>query len=85
MTLHLVPLLDLAGTFAFAISGATEGVRRRLDLFGVLVLSFVAACGGVGGVYDLRVLAPAQRVLAAHEWPRLTALTVRLGRQVADG
>ena len=46
MTLHLVPLLDLAGTFAFAISGATEGVRRRLDLFGVLVLSFVAATAG---------------------------------------
>ncbi len=41
--------LDLIGTFAFAISGATLGVRKRLDLFGVLVLSFAAAVsGGIG-------------------------------------
>ena len=47
MTLHLlVLLLDLAGTFVFALSGATAAVRRRLDLFGVLVLAFVAANSG---------------------------------------
>ncbi|HSN15972.1 MAG TPA: TRIC cation channel family protein, partial [Anaeromyxobacteraceae bacterium] len=33
-------VLDLAGTFVFALSGATVGVKHRLDLFGVLVLSF---------------------------------------------
>lgn len=38
--------LDLIGTFAFAISGATAGVRKQLDLFGVLVLSFAAATAG---------------------------------------
>ncbi|MFA7321957.1 MAG: TRIC cation channel family protein, partial [Dokdonella sp.] len=38
--------LDLVGTFAFAISGATVGVRYRLDIFGVLVLSFAAAVSG---------------------------------------
>ncbi len=38
----LLLVLDLVGTFVFAISGATAGVRRRLDLFGTLVLSFVA-------------------------------------------
>lgn len=38
--------LDLLGTFAFAISGATAGVRKQLDLFGVLVLSFAAATAG---------------------------------------
>ncbi|MFM1885476.1 MAG: Glycine transporter, partial [Pseudomonadota bacterium] len=37
-----VMLLDMAGTFAFALSGALVAVRRRLDLFGVLVLSFAA-------------------------------------------
>ena len=42
----LVLVLDLVGTFAFALSGAVAGVKRRLDLFGVLVLSFVAACSG---------------------------------------
>lgn len=42
----LVLVLDLVGTFAFAISGATLGVRKQLDLFGVLVLSFAAATAG---------------------------------------
>jgi uncharacterized membrane protein YeiH len=41
-------VLDLVGTFVFAISGATAGVTRRLDLFGILVLSFVA--GNFGGI-----------------------------------
>jgi uncharacterized membrane protein YeiH len=41
-------LLDLLGTFVFALSGAIAGVRRRLDLFGVLVVSFVA--GNFGGI-----------------------------------
>lgn len=40
--------LDLAGTFVFALSGAIAGVKRKLDLFGVLVLSFVAA--NTGGI-----------------------------------
>ena len=42
----LVLGLDLAGTFVFAVSGAAKGVTRRLDLFGVLVLSFAAASAG---------------------------------------
>jgi uncharacterized membrane protein YeiH len=41
-----VLVLDLFGTFAFAISGATAGVRKQLDLFGVLVLAFAAATAG---------------------------------------
>lgn len=40
--------LDLAGTFVFALSGALAGVRHKLDLFGVLVLSFAAA--NTGGI-----------------------------------
>lgn len=50
----LVLTLDLLGTFVFALSGAVAGVRRRLDLFGVLVLSFVAANSG-GIVRDLLI------------------------------
>ena len=45
----LVLILDLCGTFAFALSGATAGIRRRLDVFGVLVLSVAASTfGGIG-------------------------------------
>lgn len=40
--------LDLGGTFVFALSGASAGIRHRLDIFGVLVLSFVAA--NFGGI-----------------------------------
>jgi uncharacterized membrane protein YeiH len=39
-------VLDLIGTFVFALSGAIVGVKRRLDIFGVLVLSFAAASAG---------------------------------------
>jgi uncharacterized membrane protein YeiH len=44
----LLLVLDLLGTFVFALSGAAAGLKHRLDLFGVLVLSFAAAnAGGV--------------------------------------
>jgi uncharacterized membrane protein YeiH len=46
--MSLLLVLDLVGTFVFAISGATAGIKRRLDLFGILVLSFVA--GNLGGI-----------------------------------
>ena len=39
-------VLDLIGTFVFALSGAVVGVKRRLDIFGVLVISFAAASAG---------------------------------------
>lgn len=39
-------VLELVGTFVFALSGATAGVKYRLDLFGVLVLSFATATAG---------------------------------------
>ena len=45
-------LVDLLGTFAFALSGATAAIERRLDLFGVAVVAFVTACGG-GVLRDL--------------------------------
>lgn len=41
-----VSAIDFIGTFAFAVSGATAGVRRGLDLFGVLVLAFATATAG---------------------------------------
>ena len=47
-------MLDLMGTFVFALSGAVAGVRERLDLFGVLVLSFAAASAG-GIMRDLLI------------------------------
>lgn len=50
--LNLFNLLDLAGTFAFAISGALAARRQDFDLFGILAIAYITACGG-GIVRDL--------------------------------
>ncbi|HBT86351.1 MAG: trimeric intracellular cation channel family protein [Bacteroidales bacterium] len=44
--------LDLAGAFAFALSGATAARERGLDLFGICATAFTVACGG-GIIRDL--------------------------------
>ena len=63
-------VLDLVGTFVFALSGAMAGVKERLDLFGVLVLSFSAASAG-GIMRDLLIgsVPPA----AISDWRYLAA------------
>jgi uncharacterized membrane protein YeiH len=38
--------LNLAGTLAFGLSGGILAVRKRMDLFGVLVLSVATGLGG---------------------------------------
>ncbi len=50
----LILVIDLVGTFVFALSGAAAGLKHRLDLFGVLVLSYVAATAG-GVARDLLI------------------------------
>jgi uncharacterized membrane protein YeiH len=67
--------LDLAGTFFFALSGAMEGVKHKLDIFGVLVLSFVSANSG-GIIRDL--LIGAIPPLAINEW-RYLAVSMLAG------
>jgi len=58
-------VLDLVGTFVFALAGATAGVRRRLDIFGVLVLSLVtASAGGVARDLLIGAVPPA----ALQDW-----------------
>jgi len=58
-------VLDLGGTFVFALSGAMAGVKHRLDLFGVLVLSFAAA--NTGGI-SRDLLIGAVPPVAISEW-----------------
>src|SRR5438128_2366083 len=71
----LVLVLDLIGTFVFALSGATAGVKRRLDLFGVLVLSFAAAnTGGVTRDLLIGAVPPA----ALRDW-RYLAVSLLAG------
>jgi uncharacterized membrane protein YeiH len=59
----LVLALDLGGTFVFALGGAMAGIGRRLDIFGVLVLSFAAATfGGVARDLLIGAVPPAALV-----------------------
>jgi uncharacterized membrane protein YeiH len=39
-------VIDLVGMFVFGLAGATAAVRQRVDLFGVLVISFATASAG---------------------------------------
>lgn len=48
----ILKALELIGTFAFALSGAIAARERNLDVFGIVVLAFITACGG-GIVRDL--------------------------------
>jgi uncharacterized membrane protein YeiH len=65
--------IDLAGTFVFALSGALAGVERRLDVFGVLVLSFAAATfGGIGRDVLIGAVPPA----AITDWRYLATSLV---------
>jgi hypothetical protein len=50
----LLTVLDLTGTFVFAVEGALAAVRGNLDFFGLMVLSFATVLGG-GVVRDLLI------------------------------
>jgi uncharacterized membrane protein YeiH len=68
----LLASFDLGGTFVFALSGATTAVKHRLDLFGILVLSFAAGnSGGIARDVMLGALPPA----AIGDW-RYVAVSV---------
>jgi uncharacterized membrane protein YeiH len=69
----LVLALDLVGTFVFALSGALAGVKRRLDFFGIMALSFAAAnSGGITRDLLIGAVPPA----AISDWRYLAASLV---------
>lgn len=48
----IILITELTGTVAFAVSGALTAIERRLDFFGITVLSIFTAVGG-GLIRDL--------------------------------
>jgi uncharacterized membrane protein YeiH len=52
--MQFLTVIDLLGTFSFAVSGAFLAMEKKLDPFGVLVLSFVTAIGG-GTLRDIMI------------------------------
>ncbi len=75
---RIVTIVDLSGTFVFAIEGAMVAMQNGLDLLGVMVLAFVTALGGgiirdvlLGAVPPeaLRAWSTQQLLSPAAPWP----------------
>jgi uncharacterized membrane protein YeiH len=47
-------LIDILGTVSFAISGVFAAMQKRLDVFGILIISFITAMGG-GTLRDMLI------------------------------
>ena len=75
----LYDVLDLAGTFAFAISGAVAAKQRGLDLFGICAIAFTVACGG-GIIRDVCIGAIPPAGLA--NWHYLAAAILAAGMTI---
>lgn len=54
MNTHFLTIIDIAGTFAFTVSGAFAAMQKKLDPFGVIVIAFVTAIGG-GTLRDMLI------------------------------
>ena len=51
---NFLNIIDILGTFAFAVAGAFSAMERKLDPFGTLIISFATAIGG-GTIRDVLV------------------------------
>lgn len=68
----LFTVLDMSGAFVFALSGAEAAKERELDLFGIVIVAFLTACGG-GIIRDICIgVTPP---VGISYWPYL-ALTI---------
>lgn len=47
-------IIDIVGTAAFSIAGASAAMEKKLDIFGVFIIAFVTALGG-GTLRDVLV------------------------------
>ncbi|MFT3908727.1 MAG: trimeric intracellular cation channel family protein [Ferruginibacter sp.] len=52
--MNFLHVIEILGTFSFAVSGASFAMEKKLDPFGVLILSFVTAIGG-GTLRDMMI------------------------------
>ena len=44
--MNVVAVFETLGLIAFSISGSVVGIRRKIDIFGLLILALMTSCGG---------------------------------------
>lgn len=71
-----INFLDAIGTMAFAASGALVGVKKQMDLFGVIVLGLVTAIGG--GILRDVILGSLPPYVFLHDLDILIAITTSI-------
>jgi uncharacterized membrane protein YeiH len=54
MPLNFFETIDILGTLAFAISGTSAAMQKKLDVFGVIIIAFVTSIGG-GTLRDILI------------------------------
>lgn len=52
--MKLIIIVELLGIISFAFSGAVSAMQKRLDVFGVLIITFVTSIGG-GTIRDMLI------------------------------
>lgn len=52
--MHYLQVIDILGTFSFAVAGSFAAMEKKLDIFGVLIIAFVTAVGG-GTIRDVLI------------------------------
>lgn len=60
-------IVEIIGTVAFATSGAMVAINKRVDIFGVLVLSSITALGG-GAIRDILIGALPPRMFSDYRY-----------------
>ena len=69
----LFAIFEFVGTVSFAISGAMEAIRHKMDLFGVIMLGVITACGG-GVLRDIVTGVIPPRVFQNPNWAILAII-----------
>lgn len=69
----LFGIFEFVGTVSFAISGAMEAIRHKMDLFGVIMLGLITACGG-GVLRDIVIGVIPPRVFQNPTWAILAII-----------
>lgn len=54
MKFDFFEIIDILGTLSFAISGTSSAIRKRLDIFGIIIIAFVTSIGG-GTLRDILI------------------------------